>query len=277
MKLDLDDLMQFAVDSVEAAGTITRSHFRQVGFELKSDGSEVTIADREAEEFLRKSILERYPDHGVFGEEGARFEGTSTFRWIVDPIDGTRSFAAGVPLYGILLALEYEGRPILGCSHLPEFGETIVAAVGAGCWSGGRPARVSACESLAEARLVTSGLEYWRDWGSPAGKAGFERLVGETRFCRTWGDAFGYVLVATGRADILADPACGAYWDYAPMLPILTEAGGEFTSLSGAEVTAWSSALATNGRLHPSAIDCWGRNVPDHELQTDALRARASG
>lgn len=277
MQMDLDALMQFAVDSAESAGAITRAHFRKVGFELKTDGSEVTIADREAEEFLRKTIAERFPDHGVFGEEGARFDGTSAFRWIVDPIDGTRSFASGVPLYGILLALEHEGRPILGCSHFPELGETVVAAEGAGCWSGGHGVRVSDCDALRDARVVSSGLEYWRDWATPRGKAGFDTLIGSTRFCRTWGDAFGYILVATGRVDILADPACGAYWDYAPMVPILREAGGDFTTLAGEEVTSWSSALATNGRLHAAAMGCWGQGVTDFDLQTDVLRAKARG
>lgn len=277
MKLDADDLMQFAAEAAEAAGTITRSHFRAVGFELKSDGSEVTIADRESEDFLRQTISERFPDHGVFGEEGARVESAGAYRWIVDPIDGTRSFASGVPLYGVLLALEHEGRPILGCAHFPELNETLVAATGAGCWSGGRPARVSQCDTLAEARVVSSGLEYWRDWATPVGKKGFEKLIDSTRFSRTWGDAFGYVLVATGRAEILADPACGAYWDYAPMLPLLREAGGNFTTLGGGEVTAWSSALASNGAVHKAAIDCWGGASTDLEIQTDAVRQRAAG
>lgn len=276
MKLDADDLMQFATEAAEAAGEITRSHFRAVGFELKSDGSEVTIADREAEEFLRKTISERFPGHGVFGEEGARMESAGAYRWIIDPIDGTRSFASGVPLYGVLLALEHDGVPTLGCAHFPEVNETVVAANGAGCWSAGRAVRVSDCDNLREARVVSSGLEYWRDWATPAGMAGFEKLIGSTRFGRTWGDAFGYVMVATGRAEILADPACGAYWDYAPMLPLLREAGGAFTTLGGGEVSAWSSALATNGALHRAAIDCWGADASELQLQTDAVRKKAA-
>jgi fructose-1,6-bisphosphatase/inositol monophosphatase family enzyme len=135
----------------------------------------------------------------------------------VDPIDGTRSFSSAVPLYAVLIALEEEGKPTLGCCHFPVLGETLVAARGAGAWLNGRAARVSACDDLAAARLVTSGFEYWRDRSTDAHRAGFDRLVRATRFARTWGDGYGYFLVATGRVDLLCDPSPGSYWDYAPM------------------------------------------------------------
>lgn len=269
--------MAFAAGTAEAAGAITRSHFGSSDYELKGDGSEVTVADRAAEEFIRGTIADRFPNHGVFGEEGARIEGGSAYRWIIDPIDGTRSFASGVPLYGILLALEHEGTPVLGCASFPELGETLVGATGAGCWRNGMRARVSDCETMADARVVTSGLEYWRDWATPAGKVGFEKLVENSRFARTWGDCFGYVLVATGRAEILADPACGAYWDYAPMLPIIEEAGGRYTSLIGKPIAAWSSALATNGLLHAAGIERWAPATSDLDLQTQTVISRREG
>lgn len=265
--------MDFAVRTAVAAGTITRGHFGAVAVELKGDGSEVTEADRSAEEQIRRAIEEAYPEHGIFGEEGADVVAAGEFRWIVDPIDGTRSFASGVPLYGVLLALEHRGVPILGCAHFPELGDTVVAATGAGCWLNGRAARVSECERLADARLVTSGLEYWRDWSTPEGRAGFDHLLGRVRFGRTWGDCFGYALVATGRAEILADPACGAPWDFAPMVPILEEAGGRFTTLVGSPVTAWSTALATNGRLHDEVASHWSA-ADDRALQTAAVLSR---
>ena len=265
--------MDFAARTAAAAGEITRDHFLRCAVEFKGDGSEVTAADRAAEEFIRRSIEEAFPAHGVYGEEGAQIEARSEYRWIVDPIDGTRSFASGVPLYGVLLALEDRGVPVLGCIHFPELGDTVVAATGAGCWWNGRRASVSECERIEEARLVTSGLEYWRDWATVPGMAGFERLIGRARFARTWGDCFGYALVATGRAEMLADPACGAHWDYAPMVPILAEAGGRFTALGGGSITAWSTALATNGRLHEVAASCW-EGAADDVLQTDAVKAR---
>jgi fructose-1,6-bisphosphatase/inositol monophosphatase family enzyme len=218
--------------------------------------------------------MDRFPDHGIFGEEGSQVESGSQFRWIIDPIDGTRSFAAGVPLFGVMLALESAGAPVLGCCHYPAFGDTIVAAIGAGCWQGERRVHVSACDRLRDARVVTSGLEYWRDWATPAGRDGFDRLVLETRFSRTWGDCFGYTLIATGNAEIMADPACGALWDYAPVLPIVIEAGGQFTTLGNLPLHPWSTGLASNARLHGAAVSFWGQGRSDMELQTEAFRLK---
>lgn len=277
MAHDLDGLMDFAARTAAAAGRITLEHFGAAAVEFKGDGSEVTAADRAAEAYILETVTERFPEHGVFGEEGSRVAGTSAYRWIVDPIDGTRSFAAGVPLYGVLLALEYEGRPILGCCHFPALSDTIVAAEGAGCWWGNRRAEVSPCDTLAEARVVSSGLEYWRDWSTPAAREGFDRLIGAVRFGRTWGDCFGYALVATGRAEILADPVCGAYWDYAPMVPILAEAGGRLTTLGNGSIGSWTSALATNDRLHGAATACWGEGTPEDALQPAHMLARHEG
>jgi histidinol-phosphatase len=271
---DLDTLMDFAVRTATAAGNLTLDRFGQVAVEFKGDGSEVTEADRAAEQLILQAIAEEYPEHGVFGEEGAERAGRGGYRWIIDPIDGTRSFATGVPLYGVLMALEHEGTPILGCAHFPVLGDSVVAAKGAGCWWGDKRAAVSVCDRLAEARVVTSGLEYWRDWATPTGQEGFDRLLAGARFARTWGDCFGYVLVATGRVEILADPACGALWDYAPVLPIIEEAGGRFTALGGGPVRAWSTALATNGHLHGAATEFWRRADGDRELQTEAVRKR---
>jgi fructose-1,6-bisphosphatase/inositol monophosphatase family enzyme len=171
----------------------------------------------------------------------------------VDPIDGTRSFAVGVPLYSVLLALEVDGTPVLGCCHLPILGQTLVAATGASAWLDGRRARVSECADLAEARVVTSGLEYWRDNSTDERRAGFDRLVRATRFTRTWGDGYGYFLVATGRVEVMCDPICGAYWDIAPMGVILSEAGGRMTQIDGAPVAPWTSVLATNAALYDAA------------------------
>lgn len=250
---DRDDLMEFAVRLAGGAGAITLDHFGSAAVELKGDGSEVTAADRAAEEFVRQSLREAFPEDGILGEEGDDVPSRSGRRWIVDPIDGTRSFSCAVPLYGVLLALEEDGTPTLGCCHFPALGETLVAARGAGAWHNGRPARVSACDDLAAARVTTSGLEYWRDRSSDADRAGFDRLVRETRFCRTWGDAYGYFLVAVGRMDLYVDPICGAYWDFAPMGTIVEEAGGRLTTFAGEPLVPWSSVVAGNPGLHGAA------------------------
>lgn len=271
--MDLDSLMEFASRTAADAGAVALGGFGASAFELKGDGSEVTAYDRAAEELIRLRIRESYPEDGVLGEESGEAEGTSGRRWIVDPIDATRSYAAGVPLFGVLMALEVAGEPVLGCCHLPALGHTLVAARGAGAWLDGERARVSGAGDLSEARVVTSGLEYWRDWATDAGRDGFTALVGGSRFARTWGDCYGYFLVATGRAEVMADPAVGALWDYAPMVPILDEAGGRFTTLGGSPVHAWSSGLATNGLLHASASACWD-GAGDARLQTELPRSR---
>jgi histidinol phosphatase-like enzyme (inositol monophosphatase family) len=272
--LDLDNLMDFAARTAESAGAVTLEHFGDVSVEFKGDGSEVTAADHAAEAHIRGAIQERFPDDGLLGEEGTSAEGRSGRRWIIDPIDGTRSFASGVPLYGILLALEVDGLPLLGCCHFPALRQTLVAATNAGAWFNGQRARVSAVDRLADARLVTSGLEYWRDFATDTGRKGWESLIDRTRFGRTWGDCYGYMLIATGRADVFADPAVGAYWDFAPMYPIISEAGGRYTSLTGGRAGAWRSALATNGLLHDEVSACWDAAGGDGAIQIPEIFAR---
>jgi histidinol-phosphatase len=250
---DADNLMDFASRLAASAGRITLEHFGRVDVQLKGDGSEVTAADLAAEAHIREAITSAFPGDGILGEEGDDVPSTNGRRWVVDPIDGTRSFASGVPLYAVLLALEVDGRTVMGCCHLPALGHTLVAAEGAGAWADGAPARVSECDDLAQARLLTSGFEYWRDRSNETDRAGWDRLTRATRFARTWGDGYGYFLVATGRMDLLADPIAGSHWDFAPMIPILTEAGGRFTKFDGTAVESWGPALASNGRLHEQA------------------------
>ncbi len=250
---DLDALMDFAARTVRAGGDVTLQHFGRVEVGFKGDGSEVTAADLAAEAHIRALLAEAFPHDGVLGEEHAETPSRSGRRWIIDPIDGTRSFGSAVPLYAVLLTLEDEGRPLLGCCHFPAVGQTLVAARGAGAWLNGARAAVSDCDELARARVVTSGLEYWRDNATDDGRAGWDRLVRATRFARTWGDAFGYYLVATGRAEIFADPVCGQYYDYAAFEVILPEAGGRLTQFDGAPVRTMTSAIASNARLHDAA------------------------
>lgn len=254
MSDDLDNLMDFASRTAARAGEVTLSHFGGAVARFKADGSEVTSADEEAEECVRRLVEESFPDDGFLGEESGERPGRSGRRWIVDPIDGTRSFALGVPLYAVLLALEVEGTPVLGCCHLPALGHTLVAAQGAGAWMDGRRASVSDCAGLSDARLVTSGYEYWRDAASDEERAGFDRLLRRVRFARTWGDAYGYFLVATGRVDLMVDPICGGRWDYAAMAVILPEAGARFTRFDGSPVADRTAVAAANPALHAAAL-----------------------
>lgn len=252
---DYDDLMDFATRTMRAAGELTLRHFGHAAVQYKSNQTEVTAADLAAEEHIRAAIADAFPDDGILGEEGEDRPSRSGRRWVVDPIDGTRSFAVGVPTYSMLLALEVDGVAVLGCIHVPVLGQTLVAASGAGAWIDGRPARVSECDDLAAARVVTSGLEYWRDHSTDEHRAGFQRLVDATRFTRTWGDGYGYFLTATGRVELYCDPICGAHWDIAPMNVLLTEAGGRITQFDGTPIAPMTSVLAGNPGLHQAARD----------------------
>ena len=253
--MNFDSLMDFAARTLQGAGELTLRHFGSAAVEYKGDGSEVTAADLAAEEHVRAALADAFPDDGILGEEGEDRPSRNGRRWVVDPIDGTRSFACAVPLYGMLMALEDGGEQVLGAIHFPVTRETLVAARGAGAWLNGRRASVSSVDDLADARVVTSGLEYWRDRSNDADRAGFDRLQRATRFARTWGDAFGYMMVATGRAELYCDPICGAAWDIAPMTVILIEAGGRLTTFDGAPLTPWSTSLGSNGVLHAPALD----------------------
>lgn len=253
MMMDMDNLMDFAARTARAAGDVTLRHFGSAAVRFKGDGSEVTAADVEAEAHIRAALAEAFPEDGVMGEEDVETPSRSGRRWIIDPIDGTRSFASGVPLYSVLLTLEDGGRPVLGCAHLPGVGSTLVAAVGAGAWLDGVRVRVSDCDDMLAARVVTSGLEYWRDHASGARRAAFDQLLLATRFTRTWGDGFGYYLVATGRAELFCDPVCGQYYDYAPFQVIMPEAGARLSRFDGSPLAPMSDALASNALLHDRA------------------------
>ena len=238
MKTELNELLEFAVGLAHGAGEITLQYFRkQPETSKKSDGSYVTIADREAESFLRRGISEKYPDDGILGEEDGESRGTSGRRWILDPIDGTFAFVHGVPLYGVLIAVEIEGEISVGVVNMPALGEIVSAAKGLGCFLNGEPARVSTTAELKDALLLST------SFGRKT-----ELLQARAQVSRTWGDCYGYVLVATGRADIMLDPVMNL-WDCAPLLPIMEEAGGTFTDWLGVRTVDGGSSIATNGVL----------------------------
>lgn len=252
------------IDVVQAAGRHTLHHFRQSDLvvDAKSDDSPVTIADREAEQLVRQQIRERFPDDTVQGEEFAEQSGSSVYRWIVDPIDGTKSFVCGVPLYSTLLALELNDKPLGGAIFIPAMGELIVAAMGHGSWyrHTGRfpgddpgdwtPAKVSQKSAMDEAVFVTSQVDSFANRG--AGTV-YQELEKAAWITRSWGDGYGYLLVATGRAEMMVDPICSA-WDVAAILPVLVEAGGKFTDWRGNPTTRGGDGVGTNGLLHSDVI-----------------------
>ncbi|MCL5269253.1 MAG: inositol monophosphatase family protein [bacterium] len=246
----IQTFLAFARDLAREAGQVTLKYFRtRLDVETKADDSPVTVADRETERLIRRRIEARFPDHGILGEEFGETRPGAEFRWIIDPIDGTKSFIHGVPLYTVLLALEWAGDARVGVIHNPPLDETVAAGAGLGCTLNGAPCRVSACDRLNQARVqCTDYAELMRL--RPKFCAG---LLAQARLGRTWGDAYGYLLVATGRADVMLDPVM-SLWDSACLKPIIQEAGGRFTDLDGHPTIHNPSALATNGCLHDAVL-----------------------
>jgi histidinol phosphatase-like enzyme (inositol monophosphatase family) len=246
-----------AVAMTSEAGDLTLEHFRRRGLavETKRDGTPVTVADRAAEQLLRRRVDERFPDDAILGEEFGERPGSSGFSWIFDPIDGTKSFVSGVPLYGTMVAVLHQNQPVVGVINMPALGEMVFAARGMGCTlrrSGhtDTPARCSSIKDLSEATLVYTGIETFESVGR---RAVLDRLVAACRLSRGWSDCYGCVLVATGRADVWIEPVV-AVWDVAAAVPIIEEAGGVYTDLQGRRDWTSGTTLASAPGLHPAAL-----------------------
>ncbi len=251
MTLALQPFLEFALDAAWQAGRITLGYFQTgVAVERKADNSPVTIADRAAETKLREMISQAWPTHGIIGEEFGQTDGSDSLTWIIDPIDGTKSFMQGVPLYGVLVALTENGRTLAGVAHFPALNETVYAARGSGCYWNGRRARVSGVETLKDAIFTSSEIRI-RD---PQKALAVKRLVEAAYIGRTWGDAYGYALVATGRAEVMLDERM-KIWDCAALQVIMEEAGGTFTDWKGTPTIDAGESLATNGKLFPAVLE----------------------
>jgi len=245
-------LLDEAVAIARAAGELTLSWFDRTDLVVhaKGDGTPVTEADRAAERFVRERIAAAHPDDGIVGEEEAEVVGSSGRSWVIDPIDGTKAFTRGVPLYSTLLAVLDEHGPAVGVIDLPALGTTVWAGRGLGCFRDGRPVHVSDRTDPAESVLSTSGYSWWPE---PA-------LLGVKRAgyqLRTWGDGYGYAMVACGGIEAMVDPEV-SLWDIAPMPVIIEEAGGRFSTLDGGEPElapgATPSFVATNGHVHDDVV-----------------------
>ena len=252
MRTDLQSYFEFITETAYLAGRLTLGYFQTgLAAETKADHSPVTIADRLAEELIRSRIEKRYPKHAIVGEEqGVKESAGSAKRWFIDPIDGTKSFMRGVPLYGVLIGLEIEGRIEAGAAYFPGMDEMVAAADGLGCWWNGRRARVSQIMDLSKAYLSCTDPGSFIKTGR---NEPFERLARAVYFRPGWGDAYGYACVATGRAEIMLDPVMNV-WDCGPFPAILREAGGYFGDWKGNETIYSSEALATNQALLPEIL-----------------------
>jgi histidinol-phosphatase len=249
---ELKPLLDFAVQLARDAGEIAQLHFRgSFTTERKADNSFVTTADREAEAHLRTAIVRAFPADGILGEEEGERTGRTNRRWIIDPVDGTYSFVHRVPLFAVLLGLEIDHEVVLGVVNLPAIDELVYAARGLGCFWNGRTARVSATRLLGEALLLSTDFGACERYGFGPASEALQRRVHARR---TWGDAYGHVLVATGRAEIMLDPVMNV-WDCAALLPILEEAGGKFTDWHGRRRIYGGNAISTNGLLFDEVVN----------------------
>lgn len=239
-------LLQAAAEVAQYAASIAMQWYRtDVNVEIKGDGSPVTIADREAERAARAWLAERFPRDGVFGEELADERGDAPRRWILDPIDGTKAFVRGVPLWGTLVACCEGDTVIAGAACYPAVQETVAAALGEGCWWNGSRASVSPVATLREATtLITDDRFLERSHR----RAKWHALSSEAAVARTWGDCYGYLLVATGRAEVMVDDIVNP-WDAAAMYPLITESGGRFTDWLGRDTAFGGNVIATNAAL----------------------------
>lgn len=252
MKNSFQYYLDFAVETAYQAGRLTLGYFRnEVRVDFKKDETPVTVADRKGEELIRSRIESKFPQHAIVGEEYGDSGGRqATYRWFVDPIDGTKSFIRGVPLYGVLMGLEVEGNIEVGVAYFPAIDEMVCAATGFGCYCNGRRVNVLQTERLKNSFVSFTDAGNFEKRGR---KAAFERIMAAT-YCRVgWSDAYGHALVATGRVELMLDPEMNA-WDCAPFPVILKEAGGYFGNWSGEETIYGGEAISTTRNLLPEVL-----------------------
>ncbi|MBX3395947.1 MAG: inositol phosphatase [Phycisphaerae bacterium] len=265
----LGPYLDFALATARDAGALIMSHFRRCDADYKPDGSEVTVADREAELLIRAAITKHHPDHDILGEEFGREAAEAAPRsdgrplWIIDPIDGTTSFTWGIHAFGTLIALVINDEPVVGVIHMPALDESVFAAKGDGCWfRAGRAeadrVRVAACDSLGAALVSASGVhatDIGPEIDSP--RYGLSRVLRRARKLRFCGDCLQHALVCRGRIHAAIDTIMQP-WDIAALVPCIEEAGGTATSLAGERKNiVYSGSLLTsaNNTLHQELLE----------------------
>ena len=241
-----EELMSAAAELARRVGATALGYYgRGVDVETKGDGSPVTIADRAAETGAREWLASRFPLDGIMGEEFGVTRPDARRRWIIDPIDGTRTFIRNVPLWGTLIAVAEGQRIVAGAAFFPAVNEIIVAAPGFGCWHNDSRCSTSRVAKLSEAAVMVTDDRFR---GDKRRTSAWKELASKSAVARTWGDCYGYLLVATGRAEVMVDDVVSP-WDAAALMPIVTEAGGSFTDWKGEATAFGGDVIATNGPL----------------------------
>jgi histidinol-phosphatase len=239
-------LLEAASEVARVAGDVAMRFYKSgLAVESKQDGSPVTAADRSAERAARDWLAERFPDDGVLGEELGESQPNARRRWVLDPIDGTKTFVRGVPLWGTLVALCEGERVLAGAAYFPAVQEIVAAAPGEGCWWNGVRCQVSEVSHLEQATILATDE---RMHGMADRQASWHRLADMAQVSRTWGDCYGYLLVATGRSEVMVDPVMSV-WDACALQPVIEEAGGVFTDWRGRRTAFGGDTIATNEAL----------------------------
>lgn len=239
------ELMETTLEIARGAGDVTLRWFQSstLTVENKSDGTPVTQADLAAERYIREQIEKYFPQSSIYGEEEGHTSGNSELTWYVDPIDGTAGFARGVPLYATLLAVNDQHGPAAGVIHIPATNETVWAGRGLGAFSPSGPVKVSDVSSLSESVVTTSCVSRWP-------REVFEKVSDSCASVRGWGDGYGFLMVASGRLEVMMDLGAGKPMDFAPYPVIFSEAGGRYSALDGSSSIDTLSGIATNGIVH---------------------------
>lgn len=248
-----EPFVAFIRELAEASARVILPYYgaRDMGLELKSDASPVTLADRGAEQVMREMITRRFPGHGIVGEEFGTERGDAEYVWVLDPVDGTKSFILGVPLFGTLIGLLHRGRPILGCIHQPVLRQLMIGD-GKVTALNDRPVRVRPCARLSEASMLTTDPLHPAEYQNGPG---FDALSRAVRLYRGFGDCYGYLLLCSGWVDVMVDPIVNP-WDLLPLVPILEGAGARVTDWQGcpADHAGATSAVASGPELHDEVI-----------------------
>lgn len=272
MTIGNQTLLQAVAEVARLTGQVALSHYRtNLAVETKRDGSPVTVADRAAEEAARTWIAARFPDDAILGEEFGADGDETARRWIIDPIDGTKTFVRGVPLWGTLIAVARGEEVLAGSICCPAVDEIVSAAIGEGCWWNGVRAHVSDCNDLSRATVLATAA---RVRGNPERARRWDTLASDAAVARTWGDCYGYLLVATGRAELMLDNLMSP-WDAAALVPVIREAGGEYSDLDGRVTPFGNGAMATNAVLASVIRERLGVPWPPADTRTSASSADA--
>ena len=246
----MQEFVDFSKRLAAASGEIIMRYFRsEFTVDTKADDSPVTIADRKAEEIMREMIMKEFPTHGIIGEEFGNYNESAEYQWVLDPIDGTKSFVSGTFLFGTLIGLMKDGQPIVGSIHHPLTSHLLIGAGGEARLND-QPVRVRDTAQLRDAVMVYSDFI---DVGKYQNGIAFQQLMGKTRYNRTWGDCHGYFLVATGYADIMLDPIMHL-WDIVALVPVIEGAGGVITSWNGGPPLSGNGIIASNRALHSQVL-----------------------